>query len=164
MRFGSLDLNVKKGSTQIQKVMHGIKVVWENWKSMTGEIFKYNGGLSTSDSNSSGNTAKATAVLKYESVVRNLKGTMNISGAGGNSGVAQYGCNVELFTNEELTEYVEAGNTWFSNSGQSTYNFESPKDVPVYGLRYVVWTWNGGSGTSICTCKGAKVTSWQQKG
>ena len=32
MKLGSLELNVKKGSTQIQKVMLGAQKIWENFK------------------------------------------------------------------------------------------------------------------------------------
>ena len=168
MKSGSLNIkNVFKGSTPIQKVMKGATLVWENWKAMTGEIFKYSGTLSTSDSDSSGQTTKATSIIKFEKVTRNLKGTMDIKGSGGEED-AQYGYGVRFYTNSALTEYIETSNAHLVRGTavqrKETVSFQSQADVAIYGVAYVVWTWNGGSSTSYCDCTGARVTSWQQKG
>lgn len=159
---------VARQMAQIWQNVKGVsKLVWENWKPMTGEIFKYGGTLTTTDSTSSGQTVKATSIITFDKVTRNLKGTMDITGYGGEED-AQYGYTVTFYTNEELTESVITDNKWLTRgtfgTRTETVSFESPDGVEVYGLTYNIWTWNGSTGTSTCKCTGARVTEWEQKG
>lgn len=160
-------MGVTRQISQIWQNVKGVsKLVWENWKSMTGTIFKYNGTLTTTDTEDKHDTVVTTSILTFEKVTRNLKGTMNITGYGG-AEWAQYGYTVTFYTNEALTESVITDNAYFTGLVTNrAVSFESPKDVPVYGLTYNVWTWNGGDGkgTSTCQCTGARVTEWEQKG
>jgi hypothetical protein len=167
MKNGTTTLkNVKIGSTQIQKVMHGVKLVWENWVKKTGTIYKLTSQVSCSGVEAS----KAGSILKYGKPIRKPSGSITIKGAGGESGMAQYGYTVVGFLDETYTDDRTNGKSVHLLSGHvnttvaTTKTFNYTQDKLIYGIRYEVWTWNGGSGTSTSTMTAGSITSWEEKG
>lgn len=91
MKFGSLDLTAKFGTKQIQKVVHGVNVIWENWKEYT----------LTKTAPSSGNVADSGLVIT-QAVKFTNDGTYKITSVSGTPVVQAHGDNQTLYAYVEI--------------------------------------------------------------
>ena len=159
--------NAQRNGVALEKItVNGLHIVWEAWKHMVGEIFKFSATITSSHSSMSGDTTVFTSIIRNDKPVRKLKGTMNISGSGGSES-AQFGYGVRFYTDSKYREYVETPNAYITRganfSVETIVSFQSPEDIDIYGVSYFVWTWNGGGGSSGCYCTGARVTEWVER-
>lgn len=74
MRFGNKEIsNLKIGSKQIQKVIYGAKVVWENWKLKTGTLVEKSKNGAYGGNNS---TAYHIETVNFDSEIRVVEMSM----------------------------------------------------------------------------------------
>ena len=136
MKTGSTTLsNCKFGSTQIQKIMQGVNVIWENWQYKTGNLVKM-----TSNSAPSPFTASAsgwgsdggTPYMAFDGGTNYYMQTHNPNETGNITSTLMFGQEIKI---TEITAWIAYGGPVLDNYNTDGWGAGNKNWLKLYGIK-----------------------------